>query len=142
MENFVLSHPDIKCIDAGNIFSLNFRPFLNYPQPVQQYINHLQLQTSADDRYTLRYAGSLVADLHRNLIKGGIFLYPPTKSKPDRKLRLMYECNPFAYIYTKAGGKAIDGNCNILDIQPQNIHQRSASYIGCRNMTDDLIAEI
>lgn len=136
---FCLSHSNIKCTDAGNIFSLNMSSFLNYPQPVQEYINHLQSQTSADENhYTLRYAGSLVADLHRNLIKGGIFLYPPTKSKPNGKLRLMYECNPFAYFYTKAGGKAFDGNCHILDIQPQSIHQRSALYIGCKSMTDEV----
>jgi fructose-1,6-bisphosphatase I len=83
-----------------------------------------------------------VADLHRNLIQGGIFLYPPTELKPDGKLRLMYECNPFAFLYTRAGGVATDGQVNILDIQPEDIHQRSVLYVGNKSMVEELREEI
>lgn len=136
---FCLSHPDIQCNEAGNIFSLNTAFLLTYPGPVQEYTHQLQAKAAQNEnRYSLRYVGSLVADLHRNLIMGGIFLYPPTQRKPDGKLRLMYECNPFAYIYEKANGKAFDGKRNILDIVPQTIHQRAALYIGNKTMMDEL----
>lgn len=136
---FCLSHPDIQCTASGSIVSINTSALLNYPAPVQEYIHSLQIKAAADEsHFTLRYAGSLVADLHRNLIKGGIFLYPPTKSKPDGKLRLMYECNPFAYIYTQAGGKANNGMSDILDLAATSVHQRSPLYIGCTGMMNDL----
>jgi fructose-1,6-bisphosphatase I len=139
---FCLSHPDMRCSESGDIFSINLASLFNFPLPVQHYIQHLQMQATENENcYSLRYAGSLVADLHRNLIKGGIFLYPPTKNKPNGKLRLMYECNPFAFIYTKAGGKAIDGRRNILDIVPESIHQRSVLYIGEKDMMDELMLD-
>jgi fructose-1,6-bisphosphatase I len=139
---FCLSHPDMHCIENGKIFSVNLASLFNFPPPVQNYIQRLQMQaTEVENFCILRYAGSLVADLHRNLIKGGIFLYPSTKNKPNGKLRLMYECNPFAFIYTKAGGKAIDGRYNILDISPESIHQRSVLYVGDKEMVDELIME-
>ena len=136
---FCLSHPDMQCTASGNIVSINTSALYNYPTPVQEYINAMQKKAAADENYfTLRYAGSLVADLHRNLIKGGIFLYPSTTSKPNGKLRLLYECNPFAYIYMQAGGKATNGVMNILDIVPTGIHQRSPLYVGCSGMMNDL----
>jgi fructose-1,6-bisphosphatase I len=137
---FCLSHPEIQCTATGNIVSLNTSTFLNYPLPVQEYINKLQSAAATDESFfTMRYTGSLVADLHRNLIKGGIFLYPPTNKKPKGKLRLLYECNPFAYIYTRAGGAATNSMMNILDMIPASIHERSPLYIGCKSMVDELI---
>ena len=88
--------------------------------------------------YTQRYIGSMVADVHRNLIKGGIFMYPGTTDKPKGKLRLLYECNPFAFIVEKAGGKATDGKQRILDIQPTALHQRTPFFVGSKGMMEEL----
>ncbi|HTF29563.1 MAG TPA: hypothetical protein VK625_12010, partial [Flavitalea sp.] len=85
-----------------------------------------------------RYCGSMVSDLHRNLIKGGIFMYPALDGHPNGKLRLMYECNPFAFILEVAGGKASDGQQRILDIKPKTIHQRSPLFIGSKKMMEEL----
>lgn len=134
---FCLSHPDMQCSEEGKLFSVNLGMLRLFPAPVQHYLTCLQ-DMQGGRRYSLRYTGSLVADLHRNLIKGGIFLYPPTEDKPEGKLRLMYECNPFAFIYTKAGGKASNGKENILTIVPQNIHQRSVLYIGGKTIMDEM----
>lgn len=134
---FCLSHPNMQCSEEGKIFSVNLGMLCLFPPAVQQYMQYLQ--TYGDGKYfTLRYTGSMVADLHRNLIKGGIFLYPPTEEKPDGKLRLMYECNPFAFIYSRAGGKATDGRQDILDILPQGIHQRSVFYVGSKNLINEM----
>ena len=89
-------------------------------------------------RYSGRYIGSLVGDFHRNLLKGGVYLYPPTRHNPDGKLRLLYECLPLAFIIEQAGGKASDGKQRILEIQPQNLHQRSPLYIGSSSMVEDI----
>lgn len=137
---FCLSHPDMKCNEEGKMFSVNLGMLRLFPPAVQQYLSRLQ-GVEGGRRFTLRYAGSLVADLHRNLIKGGIFLYPPTEDKPEGKLRLLYECNPFAFIYTKAGGKATNGNKDILDVTPVSIHQRSVLYIGGNNIMADMAEE-
>ena len=88
--------------------------------------------------YTQRYIGSMVADVHRNLIKGGIFMYPGTTDKPNGKLRLLYECNPFAFIIETAGGKATDGKQPILDIKPTQLHQRTPLFIGSKKMMEEL----
>ena len=88
--------------------------------------------------YTQRYIGSMVADVHRNLIKGGIFMYPGTTGKPQGKLRLLYECNPFAFIIEVAGGKATDGKQRILDVKPESLHQRSPLFIGSKGMMEEL----
>ncbi len=88
--------------------------------------------------YTQRYIGSMVADVHRNLIKGGIFMYPGTIEKPKGKLRLLYECNPFAFIAEVAGGRATNGKDRILDVEPTELHQRSPMFIGSRGMMDEL----
>ncbi len=88
--------------------------------------------------YTQRYIGSMVSDVHRNLIKGGIFMYPGTKDKPKGKLRLLYECNPFAYIVEVAGGKATNGQTRILEVQPTELHQRSPFFVGSKSMMEEL----
>src|SRR4029077_15027556 len=136
---FTLSHPDIKCPPKGKIYSVNHGNFFQYDKKVQRYIDCCQKKDKSNGGpYTQRYIGSMVADVHRNLIKGGIFMYPPTTEKPNGKLRLLYECNPFAFIVEVAGGKATNGVERILDVKPTELHQRSALYIGSKNMMDEL----
>jgi len=136
---FCLSHPDIKCPPDGKIYSVNHGNFFQYETRVKRYIDACQKKTKVDGGpYTQRYIGSMVADVHRNLIKGGIFMYPGTVEKPKGKLRLLYECNPFAFISEVAGGKATDGKQRILDIIPTELHQRSPFFIGSRKMMEEL----
>lgn len=136
---FCLSHPDMKCPEFGKIYSVNHGNFFQYDQGVQQYITQCQKKTAANGGpYTQRYIGSMVSDVHRNLIKGGIFMYPGTTERPEGKLRLMYECNPFAFLIEVAGGKATNGHQRILDIIPHSLHQRSAFFAGSRGMIDEL----
>ncbi|MHA4810283.1 class 1 fructose-bisphosphatase [Flavitalea flava] len=136
---FTLSHPDIKCPESGKIYSVNHGNFFQYPKNVQAYIDTCQKKNKTNGGpYTQRYIGSMVADVHRNLIKGGIFMYPPTIDKPKGKLRLLYECNPFAFIVEVAGGKATNGAQRILDLQPTELHQRSSFYIGSKGMMEEL----
>ena len=136
---FTLSHPDIQCPPGGNIYSVNHGNFLRYEEEVRKYINLCQQKTKADGGpYTQRYIGSMVADVHRNLIKGGIFMYPGTTDKPKGKLRLLYECNPFAFIVEKAGGKATNGKQRIMDIEPKELHQRTPFFIGSIDMMNEL----
>lgn len=136
---FTLSHPDIKCPEDGRIYSVNHGNFFQYEQAVQDYIQICQRKNKTNGGpYTQRYIGSMVADVHRNLIKGGIFMYPPTIDKPKGKLRLMYECNPFAFIVTIAGGRATNGRIRVLDVEPTELHQRSSLYIGSAKMMDEL----
>jgi fructose-1,6-bisphosphatase I len=138
---FCLSHPDIRCPDDGRIYSVNHGNFFKYDKPVQEYITCCQKKTEDDGGpYTNRYIGSMVADVHRTLIKGGIFRYPGIKTKPAGKLRLMYECNPFAFIIEVAGGKASNGNQRIVDIQPEHLHQRTPVFIGSKNMVDECLS--
>lgn len=136
---YLLSHPNIKCPESGKIYSVNHGNFFRYEQPVKEYITACQKKEKATGGpYTQRYIGSMVSDVHRNLIKGGIFMYPGTTDKPGGKLRLSYECNPFAYIVEKAGGKATDGKINILDVQPTELHQRTPFFIGSVKMMEEL----
>jgi fructose-1,6-bisphosphatase I len=136
---YSLSHPNITCPPAGKIYSVNHGNFFEYDEKVRKYIDRCQKKTKADGGpYTQRYIGSMVADVHRNLIKGGIFMYPGTTSKPAGKLRLMYECNPFAFIVEKAGGRATNGIRRILEIQPEKLHQRTPLFIGSNSMMDEL----
>ena len=136
---YSLSHPDIKCPDLGRIYSVNHGHFFRYGEKVKDYIQVCQMKNSANGGpYTQRYIGSMVADVHRNLIKGGIFMYPGTTDKPKGKLRLLYECNPFAYIVEKAGGKATDGKQRILDIQPTALHERTPFFVGSKGMMEEL----
>lgn len=136
---FTLSHPDIQCPEDGKIYSVNHGNFFRYEDGVRKYINVCQAKTKeTGGPYTQRYIGSMVSDVHRNLIKGGIFMYPGTTDKPKGKLRLLYECNPFAFIVERAGGKATDGHRRILDIKPTELHQRTPFFVGSRNMMDEL----
>ncbi|MCR6718837.1 MAG: class 1 fructose-bisphosphatase [Chitinophagaceae bacterium] len=136
---FTLSHPDIKCPPSGGIYSVNHGNFFRYEKGVQNYITACQKKDkTSGGPYTQRYIGSMVSDVHRNLIKGGIFMYPGTVDKPKGKLRLLYECNPFAFIVEVAGGKATNGRQRILDIVPTELHQRTPMFIGSREMMDEL----
>ena len=136
---FTMSHPLIKCPDFGKIYSVNHGNFFQYGEGVKKYITACQKKDITNGGpYTQRYIGSMVADVHRNLIKGGIFMYPGTIEKPKGKLRLLYECNPFAFIVEVAGGKATNGIMRILDIEPTKLHQRSALFIGSKGMMEEL----
>ncbi len=136
---FSLSHPNIKCPTDGKFYSVNHGNFFQYKENVREYINACQKKTKEmGGPYTQRYIGSMVADVHRNLIKGGIFMYPGTLDKPLGKLRLLYEANPFAFILEVAGGKATNGEQRILEIQPTKLHQRTALYIGSKHMMEEL----
>ena len=136
---FCLSNPGVKCPEVGKIYSVNHGNFFQYADGIRQYIDGCQRKTKMNGGpYTQRYIGSMVADVHRNLIKGGIFMYPSTIDKPKGKLRLLYECNPFAFIVEVAGGKATNGKERILDVQPTELHQRSALFIGSKNMMEEL----
>ncbi len=140
---FTLSHPDIKCPPKGKIYSVNHGNFFQYEEKVRSYINVCQRKTKSDGGpYTQRYIGSMVADVHRNLLKGGIFMYPGTIDKPKGKLRLLYECNPFAFIVEVAGGRATNGKERILDIHPTELHQRTPLFIGSSDMMDELESHI
>jgi len=134
---FCLSHPDMVIPRQGILYSINEGNYIKFPQGVKDYIKYCQIEDPASSRpFTSRYIGSMVADVHRNLIKGGIFLYPTTSSHPQGKLRLMYECNPLAFIVEQAGGKATDGYRRIMDIQPASLHQRTPIFIGSTEMVE------
>lgn len=136
---FCLSHPNITTPDTGSYYSVNHGKFHQFGKGVQKYINSCQNKGKEEGGpYLQRYTGSMVADLHRNLIKGGIFMYPGTTDTPLGKLRLMYESNPFAFIVEVAGGKATDGKQRILDMVPTDIHQRSPIFIGSKKMMEEL----
>lgn len=136
---FCLSHPDMKCPVAGQIYSINYGNLNQYPEGVKKYVKQCQDKDSSNGGpYSLRYIGSMVADVHRNLIKGGIFMYPGTTARPEGKLRLQYECNPFAFMIEVAGGKATDGEQRILDVVPRSLHQRSPLFIGSKLMMEEL----
>ena len=136
---FCLSHPDIKCPEMGKMYSVNHGNFFQYEEGVKQYITACQKKDKTNGGpYTQRYIGSMVSDVHRNLIKGGIFMYPGTISKPNGKLRLLYECNPFAFIMEIAGGVAHDGKMRILDIQPTALHERTPFFVGSKLMMEEL----
>jgi fructose-1,6-bisphosphatase I len=136
---WTMSHPDIKCPPIGKIYSVNHGNFFKYDAGVKKYIDSCQKRDKSNGGpYTQRYIGSMVSDVHRNLIKGGIFMYPGTTDKPNGKLRLLYECNPFAFIIEVAGGKATNGKERILDVQPTELHQRSPMFIGSSEMMEEL----
>lgn len=136
---FTISHPNIQCPGQGKIYSVNHGNFFQYTEGVKQYITACQKKDKTNGGpYTQRYIGSMVADVHRNLIKGGIFMYPGTIDKPNGKLRLLYECNPFAFITEVAGGKATNGEQRVLDIVPTELHQRSPFFVGSKGMMEEL----
>lgn len=130
---FYLSHPNMKYPKDGIIYSINEGNYVHFPQGVKNYIKYCQLE-EGDRPYTSRYIGSLVSDIHRNMIKGGIYIYPTSFKAPKGKLRLLYECNPMAFIAEQAGGKASDGYGRIMEIQPTELHQRVPFFCGSYNM--------
>jgi fructose-1,6-bisphosphatase I len=138
---FCLSHPDMKIPASGNIYAVNEGNYLKFPQYIKDYIKYCQVEDPASNRpYTSRYIGSMVADLHRTLITGGIFLYPETSQYPQGKLRLLYECNPLAFIVEQAGGKSLSGRESTLNIQPTQLHQRTSIVIGSVQMVQTVQA--
>lgn len=134
---FCLSHPDIQTPAAAKTYSLNQGNYHSFPDNVKRFIDYCQ-DTTDKKAFSLRYIGSMVADFHRNLIKGGVFLYPATKDAPGGKLRLMYECNPLAFLQEQAGGKATSDTQRILEIHPEKLHQRTVVYIGSSQLVDRL----
>jgi fructose-1,6-bisphosphatase I len=136
---FCLSHRRIQCPPRGTIYSVNHGNYYTFEERVQRYIEVCQRRDAGNGGpYTQRYIGSMVADIHRNLIKGGIFMYPGTLSKPGGKLRLLYECNPMAFIMEVAGGLATDGVRRVLEVTPTELHQRSPLFLGSREMMEEL----
>jgi len=133
---FFLSHRKIVMPPTGKTYSINEGNYLNFPGGVKKYIKYCQeLDSSSDRPYTLRYIGSLVADFHRNMLTGGIYIYPQTASHPEGKLRLTYECNPIAFLAEQAGGAATNGmGQRIMEIQPESIHQRVPFFVGSTEM--------
>ncbi|CFQ09348.1 fructose-1%2C6-bisphosphatase [Yersinia enterocolitica] len=135
---FCLSGEKVRYPATGCMYSINEGNYIKFPLGVKKYIKYCQEQDEATQRpYTSRYIGSLVADFHRNLLKGGIYIYPSTASHPQGKLRLLYECNPMAFLAEQAGGKATDGVNRILDIVPEKLHQRAPFFVGTKSMVED-----
>lgn len=133
--SWYLSHPDMKFPESGRIYSINEGNYVHFPQGVKDYIKYCQ-EEKEDRPYTSRYIGSMVSDIHRNILKGGIFIYPSTSNAPNGKLRLLYECNPIAFLAEQAGGKASDGFNRILDLKPQELHERTPFFCGSIKMVE------
>jgi len=138
---FYLSHPNMQFPKNGKIYSVNEGNYIHFPQGIKDYIKYCQME-EGDRPYTSRYIGSLVSDFHRNMIKGGIYLYPKSSKTSAGKLRLLYECNPMAFLAEQANGKATNGVQRILDIQPTELHQLVPFICGSTNMVEDVEAFI
>tara|TARA_Y100000385_G_scaffold51354_1_gene48320 strand:+ start:4771 stop:5784 length:1014 start_codon:yes stop_codon:yes gene_type:complete len=132
---FYLSHPQMNFPTEGTIYSVNEGNYIHFPQGIKNYIKYCQME-EGNRPYTSRYIGSLVSDFHRNMIKGGIYLYPTSTKNPNGKLRLLYECNPMAFLAEQAGGKASDGSSRIMDIHPVELHQRVSFVCGSMSMVE------
>jgi fructose-1,6-bisphosphatase I len=132
---YLISHPNIVMPASGSIYSVNEANSDSFPEPYRRYLAHLR-SGATGRHYSSRYIGSLVADFHRTLLKGGIFLYPPTRSHPQGKLRLLYEANPIAFLAEQAKGAATDGSKRILEKKPQSLHERTALVVGSRAEVD------
>ena len=132
---FYLSHPNMKFPEKGKIYSVNEGNYIHFPQGIKNYIKYCQME-EGDRPYTSRYIGSLVSDFHRNMIKGGIYMYPKSSVNSNGKLRLLYECNPMAYIAEQANGTASDGFTRIMDIKPTELHQRVPFLCGSKEMVE------
>lgn len=132
---FCLSHPNMKVGETGKIYSVNQGNWTKYSEGVRHYLTQCMERV-----YSHRYIGSMVADMHRTLIKGGIFLYPADSSARKGKLRLLYECNPMAFLIEAAGGLATTGTQDILDVTPTELHQRVPIFIGSKRMVEDAVA--
>lgn len=137
---FILSDRKIKIPDHGPIYSINEGSYNSWNLGLKKYIKYCQVEDPETNRpYSARYIGSMVADIHRTLIKGGIFIYPHSKKYPSGKLRLMYECNPLSFIIEQAGGMATNGNTRIMELQPEAIHQQTPIYIGSKNNVENVM---
>jgi fructose-1,6-bisphosphatase I len=130
---FYLSHPNMEYPKDGTIYSINEGNYVHFPQGVKDYLKYCQKE-EGDRPYTSRYIGSLVSDFHRNMIKGGIYIYPTSTKAPKGKLRLLYEANPMAFLAEQAKGAATDGYMRTMDIQPTSLHQRVPFFCGSINM--------
>jgi len=136
---FYLSHPNIQIPKDGKIYSVNEGNYPYFEDDIKNYLKHCKEENKDENRpYSARYIGSMVSDLHRNMLKGGLYLYPTTKKNPNGKLRLLYECNPMAMIMENAGGMANNGRERILEMKPTELHQRCPFYAGSANMMDEL----
>jgi len=132
---FYLSHPNMEFPEDGKIYSVNEGNYVHFPQGVKNYIKYCQAEGEGRP-YTSRYIGSLVSDFHRNMIKGGIYFYPKSSKNEAGKLRLLYECNPMAFLAEQAKGKASDGYQRIMDIEPTELHQRVPFFAGSTKMVE------
>lgn len=128
---YILSHADMQIPEDGKIYSINEGSYNSFSEPVKNYLEHCR-----ENSFSGRYIGSLVADFHRNLLKGGIYIYPSTSKDVNGKLRLMYECNCLAFIVEQAGGLATDGQNRIMEIQPTSLHQRVPFFVGSKKMVE------
>jgi fructose-1,6-bisphosphatase I len=134
---FILSHRKMRIPKKGTIYSINEGNYNSWAVGLKKYIKWLQVEEPSTNRpYTARYIGSLVADFHRNLLKGGIYIYPANNRNPNGKIRLMYEANPMAFIVEQAGGMATDGSRRLMEIEPESLHQRTPIYIGSVDMVN------
>ncbi len=134
---FYLSHPNMQFPETGHIYTVNEGHYIHFHQGVKDYIKYCQKEEE-DRPYTSRYIGSLVSDFHRNMIKGGIYMYPKSSVTEEGKLRLLYECNPMAFIAEQANGLAVGGRSRILDVVPTELHQRIPFFAGSRKMVEKL----
>jgi fructose-1,6-bisphosphatase I len=134
---FVLSNEQMRMPEQGSYYSVNEANSAGWPEEYRTYVEQLKTGQLGKE-YSSRYIGSLVGDFHRTLLKGGVFLYPPTSKQPKGKLRLLYEANPLAFIAEQAGGIATDGSTRILDIKPEGIHQRTPFFVGSRREMEAL----
>jgi fructose-1,6-bisphosphatase I len=132
---YYLSHPNIRVPETGRIYSVNEGGYVHFPQGVKNYIKYCQRE-EGDRPYTTRYVGSMVADIHRTMLQGGIYMYPKSSEREAGKLRLGYECNPVAFLLEQAGGRATDGHRRIMDIKPEHIHQRIPFFGGSTTMVE------
>ncbi|MEO1031499.1 class 1 fructose-bisphosphatase [Winogradskyella sp.] len=133
--SYYLSHPNMQFPEDGRIYSVNEGNYIHFPQGIKDYIKYCQKE-EGDRPYTSRYIGSLVSDFHRNMIKGGIYMYPKSSKASNGKLRLLYECNPMAFLAEQANGKASDGFRRIMEIEPTELHQRVPFICGSKNMVE------
>ena len=133
--SFYLSHPNMQFPKIGHTYSINNGYYAHFPQGVKDYLKYCQAEDE-DRPYTYRYIGSMVSDFHRNMIKGGIYIYPTSSKNLQGKLRLLYECNPMAFLTEQARGKATDGYIRIMDIQPNALHQRVPIFCGSIKMVE------
>lgn len=138
---FCLAYPNMKIPESGSIYSVNEGNYIHFPEPVKKYIDWCKEEDPETKRpYSARYIGSLIADVHRNSLKGGVYMYPPTTKHANGKLRLVYECNPIAFVVEQAGGMAVDANNErIMDIKPTDLHQRVSFFCGSRKMVKQIM---